>query len=118
MDVLPADRDQFCAGVEDTSYCGFHNPGVGVLSIVMHEPGRVDIDYGSTYSGENQYVTVDLNGVEMDRVTGSGSGVDNRASYAMDVMPGDVVSFSEYGETVINVHSFEFTEREIGNKQR
>ena len=118
MDVLPADRDQFCAGAEDTSYCGFHNPGVGVLSIVMHEPGRVDIDYGSTYSGENQYVTVDLNGVEMDRVTGSGSGVDNRASYAMDVMPGDVVSFSEYGETVINVHSFEFTEREIGNKQR
>ena len=84
----------------------------------MHEQGRVDIDYGSTWSNENQYVTVDLNGVEMDRVTGSGSGVDNRASYAMDVMPGDVVSFSEYGETVINVHSFEFTEREIGNKQR
>jgi co-chaperonin GroES (HSP10) len=111
--VGTADRDQFCAGIEDTSYCGFHNPGVGALSIVMHEPGRVDIAYGSTWSSADQYVTVDLNGVEMDRVTGSGRGVDNRASYAMDVMPGDVVSFSEYGETVLNVHSFEFTEREI-----
>jgi len=106
-------RSRYCAGIEDTSYCGYYNPGVAVLSITMHEPGRVDVVYGSSWSGPEQYVTVDLNGVEVDRVTGTGRGEDNRATYSLDVLPGDVVSFSEHGETVINVHSFEFTEREV-----
>ena len=103
-------RDTYCPGIEDTSYCGFYNPGDGVLSITMHSRGMVDIEYGSSWSDADQYVTVDLNGVEVDRVTGTGRGVDDRASYSMNVLPGDVVSFSEYGETVLNVHKVEFTE--------
>ena len=104
------DRSTFCTGVPDTSYCGFASPGDGVLSVTIAEAGEVDIEYGSTYSSTSQYVTVDLNGVEVDRVTGLGSNVDNRATYSMNVEAGDVVSFSEYGDTVINVHRFTFQE--------
>ena len=95
------DRDDFCAGIEDTSYCGFYHPGEGVLSITMRERGTVDINYGSSYSNGDQYVTIDKNGVEVDRVTGIGRGVDNRASYTMDVLPGDGLKMIGCGTTEV-----------------
>merc|ERR550534_977479 len=76
----------------------------------MAEAGEVDIEDGCTYSTTDQDVTLDLNGAEVDRVTGAGRGVDNRGTYSMNVQAGDVVSFSEYGDTVINVHRFTFKE--------
>ena len=100
------DRSKFCAEVPASSYCGFVDPGDFALSITMDASGTADISYGASWGDYDwMSVAIALNGDEVDRVTGKNTG-----SYSMDVQDGDIISFSEYGGTVINVHSFIFTE--------
>ena len=96
------ERATYCANVPDDSYCGFAHPGVGVLSFTIPTQGSLSITYGSTWStSSSEYIIVTLNDVETHRIVGL-----DTATISLNIDVGDVVSFSEYGETVINIHNF------------
>jgi len=97
------DRATFCPWNGPTSYCGFDLVGAGSTSVIMRSSGTVKITYGGSFQHVDNYVKLEVNGVEKSRVKGKGKGYT-----IIRVMKDDRVSFTEVGISVINIHEFKF----------
>jgi hypothetical protein len=96
-------RATFCGGNPETSYCGFDYLGAGSTSVTMRSSGTVKITYGGSFEHVENYVKLEVNGVEKSRVKGADKGYS-----IIRVMKDDIVSFIEVGVSVINIHEFKF----------
>lgn len=81
------------------------HPGVHWLSNTMPVSGTLTTSFGSSRSDSNAYVKLSLNGVEVHRVTGQGI-----EEHSMQVVAGDVLTFSKHGDTNIDIQSINLRE--------
>jgi hypothetical protein len=97
-------RKVFCQWNPESSYCGFALSGEGSTSVTMRSSGTVKITYGASFkTDDSTYVQLAVNGYNISSVQANGKGYS-----IIRVMKDDIVSFTEVGVTVINIHEFNF----------